>query len=539
MWLINTTTLDLKLCSNSEPTPPYGILSHRWNSENENEVSFQDMVPNIYSTETAKKPGFAKIDKVCELARNAEPKLDYVWVDTCCINKTSSAELSEAINSMFKWYQKAVVCYVFLADLAPESVSLKDCEWFRRGWTLQELIAPREVHFYDKYWSVYGTKSSLQWQVAQITGIDQKILTGVTDLAEIPVAVRMSWAANRITSREEDMAYCLLGIFNVNMPMIYGEGSKAFTRLQEEIIKDNPDMSIFAWTASDNDEAEYVGLLAQSTKQFYSKDSLRLEHTSVFDTYEFSITNKGIRFNIALHLDEKSGYHILPLNHTHGKDRSALGPLGIYLRQVGPNYFVHALPRKLAITKEGETLRNVWVAKTLLSVQSESINRQVLHIHAPLDLTSGILTEVEPVGSWDPSKNVLYAGHTGSFIGFMHITPNWADEFDSFVLLCRFNSKSENGYPWQCNLVDGDRWRGIRSQYLKLYHLKSDSYRGSASQLKLELPHLYDENRARHVSITLCHKDTSGGMEYHLFLEIGKGGSNQISNAYEVKHILS
>ena len=523
MWLINTTTLELKLCSNSEPIPPYGILSHRWFSENEKEVSFQDMMPNVYSTKTAKKPGFAKIHKVCELARNAQPKLDYVWVDTCCINKTSSAELSEAINSMFKWYQNAVICYVFLADLTPESVSLNDCEWFRRGWTLQELIAPSEVHFYDKCWSKYGTKSSLQRQVAQITGIDQEILTGVRDLAEIPVAVRMSWAANRATSREEDMAYCLLGIFNVNMPMIYGEGSKAFTRLQEEIIKDNPDMSIFAWTALENDEAEYMGLLAQSTKQFYSKDSLRVDHVSVFDTYEFSITNKGIRFNIALHLDEKSGYHILPLNHTHGKGKSAVGPLGVYLRQVGPNDFVRALPRALAITKESENLRNVWIAKTLLPAQSESIDRQVLRIHAPFDLTSGIITEIEPVGSWDPSKNLLYAGHTGSFNSFMHITPDWADEFDSFVLLCRFNSKAENGYLWECNLVDGDRWRGIRSQYFKRYKFKSESYSGSTTQLKIKLPHLYDENSARQVSITLCQKDTSGGVEYQLFLDVKKG----------------
>jgi len=269
--------------------PPYAILSHRWEGE---EVSYQEMSDRATATErrfrfmrnqelkirtaaTERKPGFKKIQLCCEQA--LEDMIEFVWVDTCCIDKSSSAELSEAINSMFAWYQKSVVCYAYLVDVqtwstyrtedangawagtiagsqyvldarsdgtrgnnASFSQSLEPIArvmgstWWTRGWTLQELIAPSEIIFYVNGapgWSKIGDKCTLLDLVAQRTGIEKYILLG-GDVMKCSVAQRMSWASERETTRTEDLAYCLLGLFGVNMPLLYGEGSKAFLRLQ-------------------------------------------------------------------------------------------------------------------------------------------------------------------------------------------------------------------------------------------------------------------------------------------------------------------
>lgn len=169
-------------------------------------------------------------------------------MDTCCIDKSSSAELSEAINSMYTLYKKSYLCIVYLDDVdgAWWDFELKYSRWFTRGWTLQELIAPRVLLFFDKHWKFIKTKDSIATLLAEITGIDTKVLrTG--DTKGISVAAKMSWAAKRTTTRPEDLAYSLMGIFDVNMPTIYGEGDKAFIRLQEEIMKKSNDQSLFAW----------------------------------------------------------------------------------------------------------------------------------------------------------------------------------------------------------------------------------------------------------------------------------------------------
>jgi hypothetical protein len=172
----------------------------------------------------------------------------------CCIDKTSSAELSEAINSMFRWYEKAETCYAYLSDV-PDGAGLVPAQvrarfaasrWFTRGWTLQELIAPRYVLFFSRHWKYFGTKESLCDQISAITGIDTDTLLGA-GLEHVSVARKMSWASCRNTTRIEDSAYCLLGLFDVNMPLLYGEGQKAFQRLQEEILRSSHDYSLFAW----------------------------------------------------------------------------------------------------------------------------------------------------------------------------------------------------------------------------------------------------------------------------------------------------
>lgn len=295
MWLINASTLELEEFIGTE-IPKYAILSHTWE---EQEVSFKDM--RSRRKREAKK-GFAKIKKTCRLA--LKDGLQYAWVDTCCIDKRSSAELSEAINSMFMWYQKSEICYAFLSDLQPTS-SLEDDfasrRWFSRGWTLQELIAPVKLYFYDSDWKNRGSKTRLAEKIATITRIDRSVLEHTTELTCLPVAEKMSWAAYRQTTRPEDLAYCLLGIFNINMPLLYGEGPRAFIRLQEEIIKTSNDLSIFAWTAplpaaQDNeppDEMLCSGVLATSPS-YFDHGRERARHGLCQHDRPISVTSMGV-----------------------------------------------------------------------------------------------------------------------------------------------------------------------------------------------------------------------------------------------------
>lgn len=249
---------------------------------------------------TYSKGGRRKILKFCDAVQRkglVGGAVRHVWVDTCCIDKTSSAELSEAINSMFLWYRQAVACFVFLEDvqvnhhLPPDNVGFdfEEARWFTRGWTLQELLAPAELYFYDKDWNRIGNKTGLAARISKRTNIDQDIiLTGTWPHSCI--AQRMSWAAHRQTTRKEDMAYCLLGIFDINMPLLYGEGDKAFQRLQEEILRESSDHSILAWDAWGHDDSiEYIGALASHPYQFrscYNVEALPSDTNTMKMTHE-------------------------------------------------------------------------------------------------------------------------------------------------------------------------------------------------------------------------------------------------------------
>jgi Heterokaryon incompatibility protein (HET) len=219
---------------------PYAILSHTWGEDHE-EANFQDLTRGPRNT----KPGYRKLRFCAQQA--ARDGLQHFWVDTCCIDKSNYTEYSEAINSMFRWYSKAAKCYVYLSDVStndcdqvnPPSQSwelaFRNSRWFTRGWTLQELLAPPSVEFFCSSGNRLGDKSSLERQLHEITGIAVRALQG-TPLAEFGVDERMSWAKARQTKRDEDRAYSLLGIFNVYMTLIYGEGTEnAFHRLQKEI----------------------------------------------------------------------------------------------------------------------------------------------------------------------------------------------------------------------------------------------------------------------------------------------------------------
>jgi len=222
--------------------PPYGILSHTWGDDDE-EVTFQDLKNGLGK----KKVGYKKIQFCAEEA--TRDGLQYFWVDTCCIDKSNNAELSEAIVSMFRWYRNATKCYVYLADVSvngqdPANHSFQSwgsafrkSRWFTRGWTLQELIAPPFVEFFSAEGNLLGDKKSLERQVHEITRIAVQALQGQA-LSTLSVHERLSWAEFRETKREEDKAYSLWGMFNVYMPPLYGEGiENAFRRLQEEVNK--------------------------------------------------------------------------------------------------------------------------------------------------------------------------------------------------------------------------------------------------------------------------------------------------------------
>ncbi|KAF2851935.1 HET-domain-containing protein [Plenodomus tracheiphilus IPT5] len=212
--------------------PRYAILSHMWGADRE-EVTFQDVRHGTGQD----KLGYQKIRFCGQQA--SKDSLDSFWVDTCCIDKSSSAELSEAINSMFRWYQEADKCYVYLSDISiKNNQSLKESRWFTRGWTLQELVAPTSVEFFSAEFEWLGDKSTLLQEIYDSTGIPSGVLQGTTPLSQISVRDRLSWVKSRATKRPEDRAYSLLGIFDVHMPLLYGEGeNKAFIRLKEVIHK--------------------------------------------------------------------------------------------------------------------------------------------------------------------------------------------------------------------------------------------------------------------------------------------------------------
>jgi hypothetical protein len=313
MRLLNTKSLQLKDFLGTD-RPPYAILSHTWGQE---EVLFED-IQNVFREKALAKTGFLKVQGCCNKA--VEDGFDWVWIDTCCIDKSSSAELSEAINSMFAWYQESTVCYAYLQDVfyllpdasadsivfdkyeavkrrvkrelkshamgaqnihtalfshsarqkspAPHTATnFTKSRWFTRGWTLQELIAPQSVEFYSAEWIQIGNKATLCGSISSITNIPPDVLRG-KDLGICSVAQRISWASQRQTTRIEDIAYCLIGLFGVNMPLLYGEGERSFIRLQEEIMKLEEDYSILAWSLQYDCANSLTGLFASSPAAF-------------------------------------------------------------------------------------------------------------------------------------------------------------------------------------------------------------------------------------------------------------------------------
>jgi Heterokaryon incompatibility protein (HET) len=438
MRLLDTVSFELKEF-NDNKIPKYAILSHTWEKE---EVSFQDM----QSGNAKPKIGYSKIVGACRMAGSRE--LRYIWIDTCCIDKTSSAELTEAINSMYRWYQNAQVCFAYLSDVhAAEDIlskgsSFSKSRWFTRGWTLQELIAPSVVVFYSNDWQYIGTKifgkiDDLSRKISAVTRVDAEVLGG-RDPQSISIAKRMSWASRRITTRKEDIAYCLMGLFGVNMPLLYGEGERAFIRLQEEIMKVSDDHSLFAWrdavdlTRSDpllnrsqpkrrrmsSEELSFQGLLARSPAYFAHSNNI-IPFPSDHISTPYSTTNRGLRIELVLLPGLGDDIYSGVLNCWDVTQ--PCGPLGIHLKCLSPpngDQFARVFSDELQHISRtrGEGTLDILPTRTLYVKENPQVTQSQ---HSDIDIaylfsipklqpsTGYYNSAVHPPSRWSPLDGIL------------------------------------------------------------------------------------------------------------------------------------
>ena len=325
MRLINVDSLETEEFFGRE-IPAYAILSHCWGPH---EATWHGWVSQRCLPASDGNQGYRKVVEACGQAR--ADKIKYLWCDTVCIDKQSSAELSEAINSMWAWYRDSKICYAYLSDVSIASppqqhqeqnsskrraesraestaatskagnllsgsvlAAFQGSRWFTRGWTLQELIAPSSVRFYSREWEQLGNKTELTGHISKTTGIPDSVLRSLSAVGKATVAQRMSWASQRETTRPEDIAYCLMGLFDINMPLLYGEGNKAFQRLQRELIGKTNDQSILAWTPTDINASLRLPVLAPSPACFRSCGSVELDDSVDTRNCMLSTSNTGL-----------------------------------------------------------------------------------------------------------------------------------------------------------------------------------------------------------------------------------------------------
>lgn len=449
MQLVNTLSLDLQDFALQE-IPPYAILSHTWS---EDEVTFQDMASE--SPNRTLKKGYVKILETCRLAR--ESNIKYAWVDTCCIDKSSSAELTESINSMFGYYQRAKICFAHLEDLPLGSMDIGSCRWFTRGWTLQELLAPTEIEFFNKAWKPVGSKSSLIEAIHQATRIPGSALTQEYELQTFCVAERMSWAAKRKTTRSEDIAYSLLGIFDVNMPLIYGEGEKAFLRLQEEILKRKNDLTVLACEPNHvqklNEAANYgMDLLGQSPAAFSRSQGIQRP----LQFPDLSVTNKGLRISsdIAIRsLRSTQSFDFLGIFLGFGKhddERCIFLPL----RKIGPGLFCRRQNESLFMvdgltamnSPTWENSKDFYITMTNIEKRTAEIRREFA-IYAPF-LEGFSLAEFAPERLYEPTDGAFLLPRVTNNPSFpmvlaMYYKATGLSHADPILILCN----NETGVP--------------------------------------------------------------------------------------------
>jgi len=427
MRLLDTQSLRLKEFVDNPP--PYAILSHTWEDE---EVVFSDL-PDLDLAKT--KKGFSKISNACLQA--AKDKFPYVWIDTLCIDKSSSAELSEAINSMFAWYRESGKCYAYLSDVNDGGTNFKSSKWFTRAWTLQELLAPRHVkvarmdgepaeagmEFFSENWAWLGTKRSLAKSISTATGIATEYLTGRSlDMAS--VSMRMSWASERRATRAEDIAYSLLGIFDVNMPLLYGEGkTKAFRRLQEEIMKISEDETLFAWESAESAlDAGSGNALASDPKDFIEAQDL-VPFASDDLVGPYALTHRGLRMWLQLGIyDErvrplrsmvriksqlKLHAAVLRCHVAHDFDHVVVIPLhhltaNLYIRDTTMTN-VGLFPTKHLL--DLNTIQEVYIKTTRIPAITNSVRRRYgFLIRVPPGFT---IANASPREAWDAEDRIF------------------------------------------------------------------------------------------------------------------------------------
>lgn len=546
MRLINLETLALESFTGYGKIPCYAILSHTWGPD---EVTYAEMMTSPRE-ELEKRAGYQKILKFGQFVRdrdharpagriiprceggdrrsgrkyNASPlrlatrRPTHIWVDTCCIDKSSSSELSEAINSMFAWYQQAAFCVAFLEDYdhpggeADSKVKLdedafKHCRWFTRGWTLQELLAPGVLYFVDKNWVFLGAKPGLKDQVSAASDIDAKFLVdGVWRKANI--AKRLSWAAKRETTRPEDLAYCLLGVFGVHMPLLYGEGGhSAFIRLQEEITKEFDDHSIFAWGRRNqarngpwNESPNvHLGAFASHPSQFLGLADLKTYPGDEEEPY--TVTNKGIRIRLPIvQVDSKTKIAIIRC-HT---EEPLGGFMGIYIEDCEDRPGVHCRDStKVAlavvsdnVAQSAETKLVFLLKKTTLKNESIETMASISSISVTAVHNCGCdIVSAAPEELWDTKYGTLSLRRRGRLSATALISmdrlngkgprqPGGAKEY--FVLLLRVDPSNRWGFP-DIGLVPWRRVGKAKTRDLEQCHLTNqDSVRPHTAQLRLK-----------------------------------------------------
>jgi hypothetical protein len=359
MRLINTITYLIEKFDDpsNAPRSGYAILSHTWILKPDKELELEDI--RTAGTDVAKANLVRlnpKIRETCKLAQAQTPAISHAWIDTICIDQNSSSDKSEAINAMYRYYQDAKICFTHFFDVDGRGIILTDpnpnqpdtddmkavrkefthARWFKRGWTLQELLAPPRLLFYDKNWNLLGSRNDLCNTIAGITHIEPGVLRDAQQMRACSIAKRMSWAAGRQTRRPEDKAYSLLGIFGVNMPMIYGEGDRAFIRLQEEIIKISDDHSLFAWSMSE--DRNNSALLARSPDPFAGCTNITRELLRT-GNYPYSVNNRGISMQLSL-IPWSTNVYIAPINclqqpkqQQSGRQQNKSLQLGLFLKR--------------------------------------------------------------------------------------------------------------------------------------------------------------------------------------------------------------
>ncbi|RYP43385.1 hypothetical protein DL770_011690 [Monosporascus sp. CRB-9-2] len=417
MRLINVKSFKLEEFLDYK-TPPYAILSHTWGDDCE-ELTFRDVEEGKFD-----KPGVGRV-KFRGSCRQAEKDgLGYVWIDTCCIDKANLVELSEAINSMFRWYRRASLCYAYLSDVPGDDnprkhgSKFRTSRWFGRGWTLQELLAPKDLRFYNSAWGYLGNKGTMRAVIGKITGVPRQFLLGITELHSASVAQRMSWAAGRDTKRKEDLAYCLLGIFGVTMPMIYGEGGdQAFFRLQEQIMKTTRDDSILAWglsvkesPTSDPGQVSAGRILAATPSDFANSGQIVSREISTMPLHSLDLSGGSLRMYLSL-LTTSAGKTIGLLNCGPGRDIQQV--VGIPLAKVASGsdqYFrpkgCHAVLRPITAPSASPTL--IHIRNDGLSKKSADANQQYwLYDDDEFAEVNLELVDVVPRSCWDQERAVI------------------------------------------------------------------------------------------------------------------------------------
>jgi ankyrin repeat protein len=397
--------------------PPYAILSHTWGAD-EDEILYQDIEQGNVNKSG---PQLVKFEACCKQA--LQDGLRYAWIDTCCIPRSDFTELSEAINSMFRWYKNAAICYAYLADV-PAGVDCSDpnsnfftSRWFTRGWTLQELLAPKTVRFYDEAWNFLGTKAEMSVAIETITGIPRPVLLGWASLDTQSVAQRMSWASKRVTKRPEDIAYCLLGVFSVYLSMIYGEGAEsAFSRLQQTIMTEVRDDSILAWGLNMRELAPQglnpvlsAGALARSPSDFANCRRIRSKQRYIGPMHTLEISGGCLSVQLPLH-KEKNGeiYGVLNCGPDDTDDDVVVIPLHAVSSKsseyIRPKYQrVHLRSKK---SLDGSP-KLIYVRKDQASGDGELANRRHwFYVEESIE-TNLDLIDVQPRSRWQKNLGMI------------------------------------------------------------------------------------------------------------------------------------